>query len=558
MSELHVRQIRASIEKLLKTDVDMSDVDGRPDREQADAFLTRGLAAVALGYIGTISLPEAAKALTDGFQDNGLDAVYYHPSERILYLVQAKWHHDGVGTIELGDMQKFLKGLRDLLNARWDRFNHKVSGRSKELDDALDDARTRIALLIAYTGQANLSQEVSQGLNDVLSELNDPSELITYHVLRQGDVYAAVTQGLSGAPIDLDVTLYDWGQAREPYVGFYGQVSAGEIADWYAAYQSRLFAPNIRMFLGSTEVNETIQSTLLTSPKDFWYFNNGITALCRTVKKKPLGGTTRETGVFECADLRIVNGAQTVGAIAQAAAKDKEKIASARVALRLISLEQCPPQFDKLVTRYTNTQNRIERRDFVALDPEHDRIKGELLIEGVTYVYKSGDTIPSTEAGFDLVEATIARACSMPDLSIAVQAKREIGKLWDNIDAAPYKTLFNPSVSGPSIWRIVLIVRHIEKVLASLKTRTGRERLVAVHGNRFIEHMTILSLPNIYLDDRKALPNKWEQKVTVTVNMAFDATLAAMNKRFPEAYVGSVFKNGSKCQLLKDDISGSA
>ena len=132
------------------------------------------------------------------------------------------------------------------------------------------------------------------------------------------------------------------------------------------------------MFLGASEVNETILSTLLNSPEDFWYFNNGITALARTIKKKPIGGNTRETGFFECQDLRIVNGAQTVGAIAQAYAKAPDKSAKTRVAIRIIELENTPHDFGKQVTRYTNTQNRIDRRDFVALDIEQERIRGEL------------------------------------------------------------------------------------------------------------------------------------------------------------------------------------
>ena len=339
MSELHVRQIRAAIERLLTGRIDLTDVTGRPPDEVTNAFLTRGLAATSLAYLAGVDVNDAVAALTDGFDDNGIDAAYYHAGERVLYVVQSKWRHDGTGTIDRGEVQKFLKGLKDLLNARWDRFNTKIKARSLELDAALDDPRTRIVILVTYTGQQHLATEIAQDIKDVIDELNDPTELVSLHVLRQGDVYNAISEGLGGAPIDLDVALYDWGQARDPYVGFYGQVSAADVAGWYAGHQTRLFAPNIRMFLGATDVNDSIQRTLLSKPKDFWYFNNGITALCRSVVKKPIGGSTRETGVFACNDLRIVNGAQTVGAIANAHAKDPGKVAEARVGIRLISLE---------------------------------------------------------------------------------------------------------------------------------------------------------------------------------------------------------------------------
>src|SRR5207249_3032573 len=125
--------------------------------------------------------------------------------------------------------------------------------------------------------------------------------------------------------------------------------------------------------------------------------------------------------------------------IAAANVTHPEEVARARVQIRFISLDDCPEDFATSVTRYTNTQNRIERRDFVALDVQQERIRTELQIEGIEYVYKSGDICPPTRTGFDLTEATVALACSQADIALAVQAKREIGKLWEDLEKAPYK-----------------------------------------------------------------------------------------------------------------------
>jgi len=306
------------------------------------------------------------------------------------------------------------------------------------------------------------------------------------------------------------------------------------------------------MFLGRTDVNDTILGTLVTSTRDFWYFNNGVTALCRTIKKKPIGGTTRETGYFDCHDLRIVNGAQTVGAIATAATKFPDRVASARVSIRLISLENCPANFDREVTRYTNTQNRIDRRDFVALDIEQERIRGELQLEGVNYVYKSGEPQPVAPNGFDLVEATIARACLQPDVSLCVQAKREIGKLWDDIEKSPYKTLFNPSVNGPSIWRAVQILRQVERTLAGFRSISEhRKGLLAVHGNRFIAHLVFAQLGNQLVSRSDTLTDQEKTEARHLSKQLFTVVLTRVNELFTDAYLGSLFKNATKCQTLK-------
>lgn len=60
------------------------------------------------------------------------------------------------------------------------------------------------------------------------------------------------------------------------------------------------------------------------------------------------------------------------------------------------------------ITRATNTQNRINRQDFVALDPEQQRLRTELSIEGVTYNYKSGEGTIRDAKTCDIEEATVA------------------------------------------------------------------------------------------------------------------------------------------------------
>jgi AIPR protein len=79
---------------------------------------------------------------------------------------------------------------------------------------------------------------------------------------------------------------------------------------------------------------------------------------------------------------------------------------NATVLVRLISLEGCPPTFSKDLTNAANTQNRIEKKDFAALDPEQSRLQTELLLEvGKEYSFRSGDRIPLPDEGCTLDEA---------------------------------------------------------------------------------------------------------------------------------------------------------
>ncbi|XPP25967.1 MAG: AIPR family protein [Leucobacter sp.] len=152
----------------------------------------------------------------------------------------------------------------------------------------------------------------------------------------------------------------------EPYTAYYGQVEATELAEWWKSHRSNLFDRNIRKFIVDSEVNVALATTLESEPEHFWYFNNGITVLCDQVVRAPVGGASRRTGKFELRGATVVNGAQTVGTIGRFAERDPAAVSNARVQVRFISLEASSNRFDALVTRATNTQNRVERRDFVA------------------------------------------------------------------------------------------------------------------------------------------------------------------------------------------------
>ena len=556
MAILHVQQIRGYLEKTFGGLIDLADYGGASQQQRESVFLTRALAAFAIMHLADISADRAAAAVTDGTGDNGVDAVYFDEGERRLYLVQSKWAADGKGSVERGDIQKFITGIHDIINTRFDRFNARVQSKKKEIESAVFDAATKIVAVVAYTGQDPLAKEPQQDLDDLLAEMNQPTESLELRILRQVNLHGIVAAGSKGTPINLEVVLTDWGQVKDPYYAVYGQVAAQDVAAWADQYHPRLFAPNLRMFLGQTDVNQGMVDTLKQEGQHFWYFNNGITALCSSLKKKPIGGTSRETGIFEVGDVSIVNGAQTVGALGSARAGDPNALASARVFIRFISLEGVREDIATAITRFTNTQNRIERRDFVALDAQQERIRTELQIDGIEYVYKSGHSVPAGKLGADITEATVALACRSDDVGLAVQAKREIGKLWEDIGRPPYKTLFNAGVSGPDVWRYVRILRLCEQTLQNeQETRAGRDRMFAVHGNRLVEWLVYQ-----WADDTGQLTGDpdfedFRGSIEAATCDALDQVTRIANQLYgTDVYLASLFKNLTKCRAIVKEI----
>jgi AIPR protein len=561
MSILHVNQIAGALRRMFDNLIDLSDapVSG-PDHDKC--FLTRSLAAFAIAQLAGIVPADAAKTVTDGTNDNGIDALHYDLATKTMYVVQAKWHSDGNGSLDRADVLKFTKGFGDLANLSLDRFNERVRSKELMINAAFADDQATYVLVPIHTGAQDFGVEPKQDLEDCLNQYNDTSnpdatELLTARILKQSDVHALVARGVQGTPIDIEIVLYEWGEAKDPF-SVYGQIAASDIAGWWKNYYPQIVSQNIRMFLGTdTEVNAGLQTTLVSDPEHFWHFNNGITVVCREIKPKMMGGRSKDSGYFTCYDVRIVNGAQTAGSIAAVAGKKPNAVEKARVHVRFIAVGS--EEFDTLgnaITKATNTQNRINRQDFVSLDPEQQRLRTELSIEGIVYNYKSGEGTIRDPKTSDIDEATVALACASPDLGLSTQAKREIGKLWEDTSKTPYKALFNPSVSGLKMWHCIQIMRHIDRALQDkLKVVTGRDSGFLIHGNRCMAHMTFQKLPAAVVNGSGSLPADIDVSVRKLVDEVYAELTVEANALYPQAYLAQLFKNQKKLAEITEKIA---
>lgn len=556
MGVVQLNQIKKKINEGVGKHVDVNDAN--PGQEDA-LRLTRGLAAFALMQLVDLNETAAAAAITDGYGDNGIDAVYVDIDSSRVYLVQSKWSNAGSGSPALGDVEKFLKGFADLINAEFDRFNTKTSAKQPDLEKALGDPNVRFVLVFAHSGQEALSDPAKDAIENVLKDVNDPIETASFMMLSQAELHAFLVHAVHGRAPDLAVTLHDWGSTQEPYAAFYGQVEATEVAEWFKKHNVSLFAKNLRQFLGrGSDVNDSLIDTLVNDPGRFWYFNNGITVLCEKVAKSPRGGTSKKTGNFEFRAISVVNGAQTVGCIGQAAQDHPDKVADARVTARFISLEDCPPDFAGEVTRATNTQNRVERRDFVALDPEQERLATELAIDQKRYAIKSGEKAPPAASGCTVVDATVALACAHPDVDLAVQAKREIGRLWigaDSDSGTQYRKLFNPKLTGDRLWKSVQLLRAIDAALDTERAkRSGREKQIGVHGNRLIAYLVFRALPQDALSDASTDMQQLLASVPALVAQKYKRVAEVVQASYPTNYLASLFKNAARCRDVASQI----
>lgn len=558
MSKVHIGQIRKRLVDLFENKIDMSDQKNGSEIFE-DVFHSRSLAAYAIYHLSGCQPELAAKAITDGGGDNGIDAIYYDSSENKIYIVQSKWIKNGVGEPDNASIKKFIAGVKDLLDLDFSRFNSKINEMSVSLSAAIETVGNQIVLALVHTGSSELSEISRRDFSDLLSEINDINdEAISYQAINQKLLHKSLTDDLS-SPISTDLVLKYWGKVQDPHKAFYGQISALEVGQLWVEHGERLVAKNLRGSLGSTDVNDGIKDSLKNNPNLFWYFNNGITAIANKVDKTLKGGSGTDIGIFKCEGIQVINGAQTLSTIGRFINSSEGKgLDQCFVQIRIISLDDADGDFDKQVTKNNNRQNRIESRDFVAQDKNQVRIKTELSIDNVNYQIMRSHEFVRTESSFDLVDATTALVCASGNWRLVAVLKASPQRLWEDTSKSPYVEIFNKSISGSYLWMLVQCQKHIDEklVLIANGLKIPRHKRAVSYGNRLIASLVFSQLPLAALKKEAKPFDKDEvfNEIDILCDEFSKLVYNYVYRWHRERNIPPIFRNQEKCVEMCDKI----
>lgn len=555
MSIIHLNHIAARLDEMFGGKIDSSDCVIQRDKNSAH-FYTRALAAFAVVYTGSATIEDAVLSITDGHDDEGVDAIYYSETDHKLVLVQSKWNSDGCGEPSNADVRKFVSGCTKLINCKFENLNAKIKAKREVITRALRNAGARYEIVLVYSGSSTLSAPSKNDLEELRNELNDVTGVVGLRVINQAGLYGFLTASVDGHPIDIELAVKHWGLIDSPHRAFYGQVDGFQIASLFAQHGERLFSKNIRGILGSTEVNNEIRDTLSTNPDLFWFYNNGITLIATKFEKAMIGGASKDLGIFKCYGASVVNGAQTVSSIGRFGLDQLPGLDKVTVQVRIISTELNGENLANAVTRANNKQNRIESRDFVSQDPDQQRLRKELAVAGYSYEIVRRESPIIIDSSIDLIEATIALACASRMPSIFVQLKREIGRFWDDLSGGIYRKIFPSNLSSHYLLRCVLVQRLIdqcsEKAEQSAK-ENGQDFGFLIHGNRMISALcfnclNVSSLHDPRFDFESFIESDLIAKAFQKV--VCELLIELKQDEFAKSNYAGLFKNHSKCELI--------
>jgi len=549
---------------------------GTPERadwteEQHDTDrLSRSLAAYALVGMCDLDDTTAAGAITDGRDDGGIDALYFDRSRNRLVLVQSKFKRSGTAPAQDENL-KTINGIKALLNRRFNQFNTKFHQRLDEIEEALDTPGVALEVALVFLGE-NLGPHVITDLNALKVELNAVNPLMAWQSHGLSKVYGWLVAEQTPGTVTANLTLENWALIAAPRKAIYGQVSAAGLAQLVETYGKALFERNIRHYLGSVGVNTAIAETVRRRPGDFFYLNNGLTAVADTITQSP-GNPSR--CVLQLTNVSIVNGAQTAGAIATAALAD-EISPDAKVLMTIIEMGANADDIGLRITRARNHQNVVRGVDFAALDSNQERLRQELALVGITYYYRpSAEASARRDDAFTLEEAGVALAClSMPVLTSAqiqdsidqgqrvhsaieyvVAAKKQIGRLWDQ-DGAIYGQLFGPTLSGLRMCRFARIFRFIDRILAATERSEWSyfRRMFFRHGRYFIMAFVAHRSPEVLTRHELDLSEADATSLSQRTNEIAELIYAESEPRQGDKGYLSIFRNLTDSQPLADGV----
>lgn len=550
---LQVKQIHKRLTADFIPHIDVRDIAKHKGNALEQQKLSRALAAMCISIYAHIPANEAAEYVTDGPRDDGIDAIAYSSITKTAYIVQSKYKDRVPSPTEV---EKFTRGIGHLLSDNYKFMNDKLKRRREEITENLSDC-DHIVAIFCYLSPDPPSEEALNISTQFTNDINSSGDVLEFHYMKLNEIHAErnIAQTLESAEVVLQ--LEKWLTPGNFNKEIMGIVSGDQIAELYTKFGDALFDKNIRKVIASSETNNLILDTIRNSPEDFWSYNNGITILANTIdcadKPRPSSGAER----FRLSSVSIVNGAQTSGALGRAMIEGVS-LDDIFVTVRIISTDNRSDNFGQNVTRFTNTQNTIGVKEFVALDPNQEYWHDTLKDAGILYKYKTGEQSNEDEFkySFGLEDATRALAC-LSGIEDATRTKSKISQMWSNIEGERYKRLFPEELNVMTMVNAVIFWRSFNDLYSQfISSSEGKRKKVLQEGTYACCTLAMekFGYDHVLSDVERQDIEDWLESNARLIEQLASACFDQHEAVNGSGYAGSFFKNSDKVSNLADTL----
>lgn len=443
-------------------------------RAAGDEHRLKSAAFTALCMQSLLPIDEdaAIDSLTDGSGDAGIDAIHIADAidgEFVVTVAQSKYSkaHDGLAGYPANAILRIATSIKYIFDPYHDyAFGERLQDHVAEVRSLILDGNIpEIHVLLcnngqkwAPNGQAEIDGSGLAAHRVSFSHVNH--NLLVKVSLRKRAVNARVR--LSGK------ALVDEFVHRRVLVG---RLPVTEIKTLFDKEGDALLDRNIRRYLGLSDnrVNSGIHQTLVreASRGDFYFFNNGITAVCSKFTHNAIQSENWDVTVT---DFQIVNGGQTCKTVQRTLEERPDQdYSKSHVLFRLYELSPDDDRLIESVTFATNSQNPVGLSDLRSNDEEQERLAVGLKDLGYEYKRKRDDQVSSTA---DVITSAVAAEAIMAVWRRRPNAaKFRQNKLFGDF----YDEVFTADLQPSHVVLSVLIFRLVENERKRPKQKYARK-----------------------------------------------------------------------------------
>ena len=268
-------------------------------------------------------------------------------------------------------------------------YNAAISGRCNEMEPSADDYDickyiyendediTNVRLFVISNGT------IRQNLKTPKERIKDKT--VKYATWDINTIYKNTHSGADHMFVDIDLFDDDDFKFKIPFIEMespieryqtYIAMLPGEfVYNLYDNFNTDLLQSNVRFFKGKNKCNKEIINTLKTKPHRFLAYNNGLTATASDVLIEKT--EDQQMGYLRYIEnFQILNGGQTTASIYFAKKWNPEiDLNTVFVQMKLIVLQENLEDFHPLITKYSNTQTKIDPSDYSTNNPFNQKLQ---------------------------------------------------------------------------------------------------------------------------------------------------------------------------------------
>ncbi len=348
---------------------------------------------------------ETKADITDGADDKQIDAIIVDDDKSIVRIIQGKFI--GNGSVDGAPLREVLSSwiqIKDLARLQ-NVANSKLKAKLSELATALEDDYEVSFELITTGTLTDAAQADLATFQEELAKLSENESFdATIHVIDADELQRRYEYAIEADNPSLNYKL-DLSGAKHMYHEIAGTpvvvaaLPLKECIKLPGIKDGTLFQKNVRQSLGtSNAVNKGIRHSILGDKRsDFFFFHNGVTALCNKMTYDEASLSLSLHG------LSVVNGCQSLNTILSCSETVK-KVDDAFILFRFYEI----PQRDRAdkISINTNSQSAVKARDLRSNDKRVLALKKAFELKYPTgyFITKRGEAAPADRNKAEVVE----------------------------------------------------------------------------------------------------------------------------------------------------------